>query len=351
MATGCLSDRAGARHRGPRTLPGQAGTTPGSWPHEGVDFTGRRVGVIGTGSSAIQSIPHHREAGRAPLRLPAHAQLQHARAATRPSTPSTSAGWKAEYRRAPAPGPRVARGLRDGAQRRRPRSRCSAEEREREYEKRWRRGGLGFSADLHRPARSARRPTTPRRAFFREKIRGDRARPGGGRAALPAELPARHQAALRRHRLLRHVQPRQRDAGRRPQRRRSRRSPRRACARGRRRVRGGRPGLRHRLRRDDRRPAQHRHPRARAAASSRDGVGGGPAHLSRAHRRGLPEPLHDHRPRQPLGAEQHDRVDRAARGLDRRLRQPTCARAASPPSRRRPRPRRRGSSTSTRWAT
>ena len=27
------------------------------WPHEGVDFTGKRVAVIGTGSSAIQSIP------------------------------------------------------------------------------------------------------------------------------------------------------------------------------------------------------------------------------------------------------------------------------------------------------
>src|ERR1700677_2853822 len=27
------------------------------WPHEGVDFTGQRVGVIGTGSSGIQSIP------------------------------------------------------------------------------------------------------------------------------------------------------------------------------------------------------------------------------------------------------------------------------------------------------
>ncbi|WP_454789741.1 flavin-containing monooxygenase [Mycolicibacterium lutetiense] len=28
------------------------------WPHEGVDFTGKRVGVIGTGSSGIQAIPH-----------------------------------------------------------------------------------------------------------------------------------------------------------------------------------------------------------------------------------------------------------------------------------------------------
>src|SRR6185312_3421405 len=29
----------------------------GSWPHEGVDFSGLRVGLIGTGSSAVQSIP------------------------------------------------------------------------------------------------------------------------------------------------------------------------------------------------------------------------------------------------------------------------------------------------------
>ena len=29
----------------------------GEWPHQGVDFTGLRVGIIGTGSSAIRSIP------------------------------------------------------------------------------------------------------------------------------------------------------------------------------------------------------------------------------------------------------------------------------------------------------
>ncbi|MFC3039453.1 flavin-containing monooxygenase [Virgibacillus xinjiangensis] len=29
----------------------------GNWPHEGVDFRGKRVGIIGTGSSGIQSIP------------------------------------------------------------------------------------------------------------------------------------------------------------------------------------------------------------------------------------------------------------------------------------------------------
>ena len=29
----------------------------GKWPHEGVDFSGKRVGIIGTGSSGIQAIP------------------------------------------------------------------------------------------------------------------------------------------------------------------------------------------------------------------------------------------------------------------------------------------------------
>ncbi|MET0579629.1 MAG: alpha/beta hydrolase fold domain-containing protein, partial [Ilumatobacteraceae bacterium] len=56
MATGCLSmpkqlDIAGADRFG-----GDVYFTS-RWPHEGVDFTGRRVGVIGTGSSGVQSIP------------------------------------------------------------------------------------------------------------------------------------------------------------------------------------------------------------------------------------------------------------------------------------------------------
>jgi len=56
MATGCLSvpqrpdiagldDFAGDLHQA------------SLWPHEGVDFSGKRVGVIGTGSSGIQAIP------------------------------------------------------------------------------------------------------------------------------------------------------------------------------------------------------------------------------------------------------------------------------------------------------
>src|ERR1700759_2154633 len=56
MAVGCLS--APNRPKFPR-IEGFEGAVyhTGEGPHEGVDFTGLRVGVIGTGSSAIQSIP------------------------------------------------------------------------------------------------------------------------------------------------------------------------------------------------------------------------------------------------------------------------------------------------------
>ena len=56
MATGCLSVTNEPKFAGMETFKGKSYHT-GRWPHAGVDFTGQRVGVIGTGSSAIQSIP------------------------------------------------------------------------------------------------------------------------------------------------------------------------------------------------------------------------------------------------------------------------------------------------------
>jgi cyclohexanone monooxygenase len=56
MATGCLSAARLPDFPGLDSFKGKTYHT-GHWPHEGVDFTGLRVGVIGTGSSAIQSIP------------------------------------------------------------------------------------------------------------------------------------------------------------------------------------------------------------------------------------------------------------------------------------------------------
>jgi cyclohexanone monooxygenase len=56
MAVGCLSAANHVPFKGREDFRGPIFHT-GEWPHQGVDFTGLRVGVIGTGSSAIQSIP------------------------------------------------------------------------------------------------------------------------------------------------------------------------------------------------------------------------------------------------------------------------------------------------------
>ncbi len=56
MATGCLSATNRPRIADLESFAGPTFHT-GEWPREPVDFRGQRVGVIGTGSSAIQSIP------------------------------------------------------------------------------------------------------------------------------------------------------------------------------------------------------------------------------------------------------------------------------------------------------
>src|SRR3954469_19522006 len=56
MATGCLSVPKEPDIEGASRFRGDVYFTS-RWPHEGVDLTGKRVAVIGTGSSGIQSIP------------------------------------------------------------------------------------------------------------------------------------------------------------------------------------------------------------------------------------------------------------------------------------------------------
>jgi cation diffusion facilitator CzcD-associated flavoprotein CzcO len=56
MATGCLSVPNKPNLKGLENFAGPVYHT-GEWPHEPVDFTSKRVAIIGTGSSAIQSIP------------------------------------------------------------------------------------------------------------------------------------------------------------------------------------------------------------------------------------------------------------------------------------------------------
>ncbi len=94
MATGCLSAPNEPRFPGQEDFKGPIYLTS-RWPHEGVDFTGQRVGVIGTGSSAIQSIPVI--AGQAAQvtvfqRTPNYSVPAH----NGPIDPKVAADWKAQ---------------------------------------------------------------------------------------------------------------------------------------------------------------------------------------------------------------------------------------------------------------
>jgi len=57
MAVGCLSTTIMPQTEGTFDFKGPVYHT-GKWPAGGVDFTGKKVGVIGTGSSGVQIIPH-----------------------------------------------------------------------------------------------------------------------------------------------------------------------------------------------------------------------------------------------------------------------------------------------------
>lgn len=95
MATGCLSVPKDLDIPGTDKFKGPSYIT-GLWPHEGVDFTGQKVAVIGTGSSAIQSIPLIAEQASAMTiyqRTPAYSMP----AKNRPLTDDEIAAMKADY--------------------------------------------------------------------------------------------------------------------------------------------------------------------------------------------------------------------------------------------------------------
>jgi cation diffusion facilitator CzcD-associated flavoprotein CzcO len=141
MATGCLSSTNVPKFAGLDRFRG-AWYHTGNWPHEGVDFSGLRVGVIGTGSSAVQSIPLiAREAAHLFVFQRTPNYVVPARNA--PLDPEVRAHVKANY---PALRARAKQARTGQLYPINPKSalEVSDDEREREYRWRWERGGLGF---------------------------------------------------------------------------------------------------------------------------------------------------------------------------------------------------------------
>jgi cyclohexanone monooxygenase len=185
MATGCLSTPQRPAFKGLERFQGRWYHT-GFWPHEGVDFTGQRVAVIGTGSSAIQSIPIiARQAAHLSVfqRTPNYSIP----ARNAPMDPGYQRAWKASYREHR----RQARESRIGFVVERSDASAlelSPEERRREYEQRWTRGGLGFSATFADLLTSQEANDTAAE-FFREKIRAIVRDPEAAEALVPRDYP------------------------------------------------------------------------------------------------------------------------------------------------------------------
>jgi cyclohexanone monooxygenase len=141
MAVGCLSAANRPPFKDIEAFRGPIYHT-GEWPHDGVDFTALRVGVIGTGSSAIQSIPI--------IAQQASSLTVFQRTATY-SVPAWNQKLTPEYRKtikADYPALRAkARARPTGFYfpfNMKPALEATAEERERQYEEAWERGGLPF---------------------------------------------------------------------------------------------------------------------------------------------------------------------------------------------------------------
>jgi cyclohexanone monooxygenase len=169
MATGCLSIPKEDELPGAASFRGESWHT-GKWPKGGVDFTGKTVAVIGTGSSAIQAIPeiaaqadHVTVFQRTPnFSVPAH---------NGPIDPAVVADWeahRAEYRKEARD---TGFGIRYIAMGEQPAASATPAEQKAAYEERWRYGGFALLGayndlvvDLDANATAA--------AFVREKIRG-----------------------------------------------------------------------------------------------------------------------------------------------------------------------------------
>lgn len=139
MATGVLSAAQVPDIPGRDSFEGEWYHT-GSWPHEEVDFTGKRVAVVGTGSSGTQLIPIVAESASELYVLQRTANFCMP-AQNRPLDPELERDWKAHYpeRRA------FARSSNFGHnQLSNPLSgkEASAKERRAEFERRWELGGL-----------------------------------------------------------------------------------------------------------------------------------------------------------------------------------------------------------------
>ncbi len=185
LATGCLSIPKRPEYKGLDTFQGCWFQTA-RWPDENVDFTGKRVAVIGTGSSGIQCIPliarqaaHLFVFQRTPnFSMPAR---------NRPLAADAVKNWEAnrtqlrQQARTSTFGMLVEQNVKSALE-------VSPEERKAEFERRWEEGGLcmyGVYADIFLNKESNDTAAN----FVHSKIRGIVRNPSIAEQLLPKEYP------------------------------------------------------------------------------------------------------------------------------------------------------------------
>ncbi len=183
MATGCLSAARVPDLPGLSSFAGDCFHT-GSWPHEPVDFAGRRVGLIGTGSSGIQAVPVI-AAAAAHLTVFQRTPNFVVPARNRALDAETVQFWKENYAahrvRAREVGTFYEVSDRGAMQ-------ATEAERQREYDRRWQEGGVNFVHSF-KDIYLDQQANDTAAAFVRARIRDLVADPDVADALCPTDHP------------------------------------------------------------------------------------------------------------------------------------------------------------------
>jgi cyclohexanone monooxygenase len=186
MALGCLSSAQIPQYPGLENFKGNWYHT-GKWPHEGVDFTGQKVAVIGTGSSAIQSIPVIAQQA-SQLFIFQRTPSFSVPAWNKKLDPEYVADVKAHYddlrkqARESGFGLLVPPGEKSALE-------VDEAERQKEFEARWNKGGLGFMASFSDLITSKEANDTAVK-YLHNKIREKVQKPEVAEKLLPTTYPA-----------------------------------------------------------------------------------------------------------------------------------------------------------------
>ena len=186
FATGCLSKPKDLEIPGLDSFSGPIHSTA-RWPHAGVDFTGRRVAVIGTGSSGIQAVPviagqaaeltvYQRTANYS---LPAHNRPLDAE--TQRERKADYAAYREQARHSPAGlvGPLPTENALD----------VTAAQRRRAFDRAWAAGSLGAMRRTYADLGLDIRANDMAAQFIRDRIRDTVTDPATAEALAPSDHP------------------------------------------------------------------------------------------------------------------------------------------------------------------